>query len=58
LIDLNCARDATREEGLELLTRLRGIDDTLSADVMTGWLAFVSARRAARADPSISLGAE
>lgn len=38
LIDLNYARDTTSgAEGLDLLTRLRGADDTLPVIVMTAW---------------------
>ena len=53
LIDLNYARDTTSgEEGLELLARLRGIDDTLPIVVMTAWgsvsLAVEAMRRGAR----------
>src|SRR5690606_23311926 len=38
LIDLNYARDTTSgAEGLELLTQLRQLDDTLPIVVMTAW---------------------
>src|SRR5688572_16510714 len=38
LIDLNYARDTTSgEEGLELLARLRDVDDMLPVVVMTAW---------------------
>jgi DNA-binding NtrC family response regulator len=53
LIDLNYARDTTSgEEGLELLARLRDVDDTLPVVVMTAWgsvsLAVEAMRRGAR----------
>ena len=53
LIDLNYARDTTSgEEGLELLARLRGVDETLPIVVMTAWasvsLAVEAMRRGAR----------
>jgi len=52
LIDLNYARDTTSgEEGLDLLARLRAIDDTLPVVVMTAWgsvsLAVEAMRRGA-----------
>src|SRR6476620_10095227 len=38
LIDLNYARDTTSgEEGLNLLSRIQGIDPTLPVVVMTAW---------------------
>src|SRR5687767_15337311 len=38
LIDLNYARDTTSgHEGLDLLSRLRALDDTLPVVVMTAW---------------------
>ena len=53
LIDLNYARDTTSgEEGLDLLARLRTVDDTLPVVVMTAWasvsLAVEAMRRGAR----------
>ena len=53
LIDLNYARDTTSgEEGLDLLARLRAIDETLPVVVMTAWasvaLAVEAMRRGAR----------
>jgi len=53
LIDLNYARDTTSgQEGLDLLNRLRGLDDTLPVVVMTAWgsvnLAVEAMRRGAR----------
>ena len=53
LIDLNYARDTTSgAEGLDLLTRLRALDDTLPIVVMTAWgtvsLAVEAMRRGAR----------
>src|SRR5512133_1640610 len=53
LIDLNYARDTTSgEEGLDLLTRLQGIDSTMPVVVMTAWasveLAVEAMRRGAR----------
>src|SRR5688572_27640636 len=53
LIDLNYARDTTSgQEGLDLLARLRGIDETLPVVVMTAWgsvsLAVEAMRRGAR----------
>src|SRR5687768_3450798 len=53
LIDLNYARDTTSgEEGLELLARLRDVDETLPVVVMTAWgsvsLAVEAMRRGAR----------
>jgi DNA-binding NtrC family response regulator len=53
LIDLNYARDTTSgAEGLDLLTRLRALDDTLPVVVMTAWgtvsLAVEAMRRGAR----------
>jgi DNA-binding NtrC family response regulator len=53
LIDLNYARDTTSgEEGLDLLARLRVLDDTLPVIVMTAWasvsLAVEAMRRGAR----------
>jgi DNA-binding NtrC family response regulator len=53
LIDLNYARDTTSgEEGLELLARLRAVDETLPIVVMTAWasvsLAVEAMRRGAR----------
>jgi len=52
LIDLNYARDTTSgQEGLDLLARLRAIDDTLPVVVMTAWgsisLAVEAMRRGA-----------
>lgn len=52
LMDLNYARDTTSgEEGLEVMARLRGIDDTLPVVVMTAWgsvsLAVEAMRRGA-----------
>jgi DNA-binding NtrC family response regulator len=53
LMDLNYARDTTSgQEGLDLLTRLREIDDHLPVVVMTAWgsidLAVEAMRRGAR----------
>ena len=53
LIDLNYARDTTSgTEGLDLLTRIQQIDDTLPVIVMTAWssieLAVEAMRRGAR----------
>src|SRR5882724_10909713 len=53
LIDLNYARDTTSgSEGLDLLTRIRGVDPTLPVVVMTAWgsvdLAVQAMRRGAR----------
>ena len=53
LIDLNYARDTTSgSEGLDLLTRIRGVDPTLPVVVMTAWgsvdLAVEAMRRGAR----------
>jgi len=53
LIDLNYARDTTSgEEGLDLLTRLQGIDSTMPVVVMTAWasveLAVEAMKRGAR----------
>jgi DNA-binding NtrC family response regulator len=53
LIDLNYARDTTSgEEGLDLLARLRAVDDMLPIVVMTAWgsvsLAVEAMRRGAR----------
>ena len=53
LIDLNYARDTTSgQEGLDLLARLREIDETLPVVVMTAWgsvsLAVEAMRRGAR----------
>jgi DNA-binding NtrC family response regulator len=53
LIDLNYARDTTSgHEGLDLLLRLRELDDTLPVVVMTAWgsvsLAVEAMRRGAR----------
>jgi DNA-binding NtrC family response regulator len=53
LIDLNYARDTTSgREGIELLARLRAVDDTLPIVVMTAWgsieLAVDAMRRGAR----------
>jgi DNA-binding NtrC family response regulator len=53
LIDLNYARDTTSgEEGLDLLARLRAVDETLPVVVMTAWasvsLAVEAMRRGAR----------
>jgi DNA-binding NtrC family response regulator len=53
LIDLNYARDTTSgEEGLNLLSRLQGIDPTLPVVVMTAWgsvdVAVEAMRRGAR----------
>ena len=53
LIDLNYTRDTTSgQEGLDLLTRLQAIDNTLPAIVMTAWgsveLAVEAMRRGAR----------
>jgi DNA-binding NtrC family response regulator len=53
LIDLNYARDTTSgSEGLDLLSRLQGIDPTLPVVIMTAWanveLAVEAMRRGAR----------
>jgi DNA-binding NtrC family response regulator len=53
LIDLNYTRDTTSgSEGMELLSRIRGIDPTLPVVVMTAWgsvdLAVEAMRRGAR----------
>jgi DNA-binding NtrC family response regulator len=53
LMDLNYARDTTSgEEGLDLLTRVQNIDNTLPVVVMTAWgsveLAVEAMRRGAR----------
>jgi DNA-binding NtrC family response regulator len=53
LIDLNYARDTTSgQEGLDLLTRVQGIDSSLPVIVMTAWgsveLAVEAMRRGAR----------
>jgi len=49
LIDLNYARDTTSgEEGLDLLARLRAIDDTLPVVVMTAWASVSLAVEAMR----------
>jgi DNA-binding NtrC family response regulator len=53
LVDLNYARDTTSgQEGLDLLSRLRGIDESLPVVVMTAWgsidLAVEAVRRGAR----------
>jgi DNA-binding NtrC family response regulator len=53
LIDLNYARDTTSgQEGLDLLSRIQGIDPTLPVVVMTAWasvdLAVEAMRRGAR----------
>src|SRR5258705_8922361 len=49
LIDLNYARDTTSgEEGLDLLARLRSIDDTLPVVVMTPWASVSLAVEAMR----------
>jgi DNA-binding NtrC family response regulator len=53
LIDLNYARDTTSgQEGLDLLSRIQGIDNTLPIIVMTAWgtvdLAVEAIRRGAR----------
>src|SRR5918993_3852525 len=53
LIDLNYARDTTSgEEGLNLLSRIQGIDPTLPVVVMTAWgsveVAVAAMRRRAR----------
>jgi DNA-binding NtrC family response regulator len=53
LMDLNYARDTTSgEEGLDLLTRIQNIDNTLPVVVMTAWgsveLAVEAMRRGAR----------
>ncbi|MGE3343785.1 MAG: sigma-54-dependent transcriptional regulator [Vicinamibacterales bacterium] len=53
LIDLNYARDTTSgQEGLDLLAKLRALDDTLPIVVMTAWgsveLAVEAMRRGAR----------
>ena len=53
LIDLNYARDTTSgEEGLNLLSRIQGIDPTLPVVVMTAWgsveVAVEAMRRGAR----------
>jgi DNA-binding NtrC family response regulator len=53
LIDLNYTRDTTSgEEGLDLLTKIQGLDSTLPVIVMTAWgnveLAVEAMRRGAR----------
>src|SRR6185503_1450271 len=49
LIDLNYARDTTSgEEGLDLLARLRALDDTLPVVVMTAWASVTLAVEAMR----------
>jgi DNA-binding NtrC family response regulator len=53
LIDLNYARDTTSgQEGLDLLSRIQGIDPTLPVVVMTAWasidVAVTAMRRGAR----------
>jgi DNA-binding NtrC family response regulator len=53
LMDLNYARDTTSgQEGLDLLTRIQGLDHTLPVVVMTAWasieLAVEAMRRGAR----------
>jgi DNA-binding NtrC family response regulator len=53
LIDLNYARDTTSgQEGLDLLARIRGLDESLPVVVMTAWgtvdLAVEAMRRGAR----------
>lgn len=53
LIDMNYARDTTSgQEGLDLLTRIKALDDTLPIIVMTAWanveLAVEAMRRGAR----------
>jgi DNA-binding NtrC family response regulator len=49
LIDLNYARDTTSgQEGLDLLARLRAIDDTLPVIVMTAWASVSLAVEAMR----------
>src|ERR671923_1664748 len=53
LMDLNYARDTTSgEEGLDLLTRIQNLDNTLPIVVMTAWgsveLAVEAMRRGAR----------
>lgn len=53
LMDLNYARDTTSgQEGLDLLTRIHGVDSTLPVVVMTAWgsieLAVEAMRRGAR----------
>src|SRR5687767_9034539 len=53
LIDLNYARDTTSgSEGLDLVTRIQGLDPTLPVVVMTAWgsvdLAVEAMRRGAR----------
>lgn len=53
LMDLNYARDTTSgQEGLDLLTRIHGLDSTLPVVVMTAWgsieLAVEAMRRGAR----------
>ena len=53
LIDLNYARDTTSgQEGLDLLARIRGLDENLPVVVMTAWgtvdLAVEAMRRGAR----------
>jgi len=49
LIDLNYARDTTSgEEGLDLLARLRALDDTLPVIVMTAWASVSLAVEAMR----------
>src|SRR5215217_7141034 len=53
LIDLNYARDTTSgQEGLDLLTKIQGVDPTLPVVVMTAWgtvdVAVEAMRRGAR----------
>ena len=49
LIDLNYARDTTSgQEGLDLLARLRALDDTLPVVVMTAWASISLAVEAMR----------
>ena len=49
LIDLNYARDTTSgEEGLDLLAKLRALDDTLPVVVMTAWASVTLAVEAMR----------
>jgi len=49
LIDLNYARDTTSgQEGLDLLARLRALDDTLPVIVMTAWASVSLAVEAMR----------
>ena len=55
LIDLNYARDTTSGlEGLDLLTRLRQVDQTLPVVVMTAWGTVDIAVEAMRAAPATS----